>query len=118
MGLLEPAGSPGYPGQLPQLSHSDREGVISLGDESGSEKVLVDTEEGGMDAPGEVLVCDEALTLEEDAGDVGQLGSGQGEHSEGTLQRARYLGGPELFLDVEPVGDGGKDTEADLAIAT
>jgi len=77
----------------------------------------VDTEEGGMDAPGEVLVCDETFTLEEDAGDVGQLGPGQGEYSEGTLERGRYFLGPELFLDVEPVGDGGKYTEADLVIA-
>jgi hypothetical protein len=54
----------------------------------------VDTKEGRVDAPGEVLVCDEALTLKENAGDEGQLRSCQRKHSEGTLERGRYLLGP------------------------
>ena len=77
----------------------------------------MDAEEGCMDAPGEVLVCDEALTLKENAGDVGQLGPGQREHSEGTLEGGCYLLGPELLPDVESVRNGGKDTEAHLVIA-
>ena len=78
----------------------------------------MDAEEGCMDAPGEVLICDESLTLKEHAGDVGQLWPGQGEHSEGTLEGGRYLLCPELLPDVESVGNGGKDTEADFVIAT